>query len=140
MLNRISQGLLFLFGKYDEKNNKIAEEVLSPEEYSIFLRMGDYDRIHSVKVLKEVMNDELLKDDENYLKLALLHDCGKGKTGLISRMIVVLKKGDSGERHPEKSWDMLKDINPAVAELAGRHHEKKPDEKMERFQEIDDRN
>jgi hypothetical protein len=140
MLRRIKQGLRFLFGRYDEKNNELVKEILSPEEYTIFLAMGEYDRVHSLNILKEVMKDEFLKDDENYLKLALLHDCGKGKAGIFSRIKVVSIGGKTLKKHPGNSWDMLKEINLIVAGLASKHHTEYLDEKMKKFQEIDDRN
>ncbi len=91
-------------------------------------------------MLKEIMKDRLLKDDEDYMKLALLHDCGKKKAGLFSRVRLVVIGDSFLEKHPETAWEMLVEINPTVAKLAKSHHTADQDKKMKRFQEIDDRN
>ncbi|WP_319370113.1 HD domain-containing protein [uncultured Ilyobacter sp.] len=140
MFYRIKQVLTYIFAKYEEKNNKAVRKVLSEEEYIVFSGMKEYDKIHSVNMLKEAMKDELLKNDKDYLKLALLHDCGKEDAGLISRIKQVSIGDKVMRKHPERSYKKLLGINLAVAELAKAHHMEKTKGKMERFQEIDNRN
>lgn len=140
MFYRIRQVLTYIFAKYEEADNGIVSEILSEEEYVVFSGMKEYDKIHSVNMLKETMEDELLKNDVDYLKLALLHDCGKEDAGLISRMKQVSIGDKTMKRHPERSYKILFGINPIVADLARSHHMTGIDVKMERFQEIDDRN
>ncbi|WP_321329028.1 HD domain-containing protein [uncultured Ilyobacter sp.] len=140
MFYRIRQVLTYIFVKYEEKNNTLVKKVLSEEEYAIFSEMKEYDKIHSVNMLKEAMEDELLKNDKNYLKLALLHDCGKEEMGLFSRIKQVSIGDEVMRNHPERSYKKLLKLNPVVAELARSHHMTETRGKMERFQEIDDRN
>lgn len=140
MFYRIRQVLTYIFAKYEEKNNKIVREVLSEDEYAVFSGMKEYDKIHSVNMLKETMEDELLRNDKNYLKLALLHDCGKESAGLISRIKQASIGDEVLKKHPERSYKRLLGINPFVADLARSHHMTDTRGKMKRFQEIDDRN
>ncbi|WP_320047155.1 phosphohydrolase [uncultured Ilyobacter sp.] len=140
MFYRMRQVLTYIFAKYEEKNNTLVKKVLSKEEYAVFSEMKEYDKIHSVNLLKEAIEDKLLKNDKNYLKLALLHDCGKEDAGLISRIKQVSIGDKVMEKHPERSYKRLLKINPLVADLARSHHMTETSVKMERFQEIDDRN
>ncbi|WP_372714443.1 HD domain-containing protein [Ilyobacter sp.] len=140
MFYRIRQVLTYIFSKYEEKNNEIVREILSEDEYAVFSRMKEYDKIHSVNMLKEAREDELLKKDKNYLKLALLHDCGKEGAGLIARIKQVSIGDEILKKHPERSYKKLLEINPFVADLARSHHFSGTIGKMKRFQEIDDRN
>ncbi|ADO83329.1 HD domain-containing protein [Ilyobacter polytropus] len=140
MFYRIRQVLTYIFAKYEEKNNKIVRKILSEEEYEVFSEMKEYDKIHSVNLLKEAIEDKLLKNDKNYLKLALLHDCGKEEAGLFSRIKQVSIGDEVMRNHPERSYKKLLKLNRVVAELARSHHMTETNEKMKRFQEIDDRN
>ena len=63
---RIKQGLLFLFGKYHKENDILVKKVLSCDEFNIFDKMSEYDKIHSFNLYKLVKEDEILKDDKNY--------------------------------------------------------------------------
>ena len=77
IIARIKQGLLYIFGRYKEEWNREIESILSLEELKVFNEMGEYDRLHSYRLLKIVERDELLKNEKIFKKLALLHDCGK---------------------------------------------------------------
>lgn len=136
---RIKQGLVFLFGKYHKENDILVKKVLSCDEFNIFDKMSEYDKIHSFNLYKLVKEDEILKDDKNYLKLALLHDCGKEDYSLFKRVKKVIIGDKQIEKHPYKSFEKLKEINLEVAELALNHHTKTEDIKMKEFQILDDK-
>lgn len=139
MLARIRQGLTFLFGRYKEEWNKEIKQVLDEREFAVFNEMSEYDRIHSYKLYKLVLEDELLGKEEIYKKLALLHDCGKYHASLYRRVKKVLIGEKTLNNHSEISYNKLKDINLDLARLAGEHHFYSDDVYMQRFQELDDK-
>ena len=79
------------------------------------------------------------KDNINYLKLALLHDCGKENLSLFIRVKKVLIGDKKVENHPKLSYKKLKNINNAVGELALSHHLTPISNEMKIFQELDDK-
>ncbi len=135
---RIKQGLLFLFGKYKKENDISVKEILTYEEFKIFDKMSEYDKIHSFNLYLAVKESEILKDDVSYLKLALLHDCGKENYSLFKRIKKVIIGDKQIEKHPSASYYKLKNIDKKTAYLALKHHEKTDDEKMKEFQRLDD--
>ena len=139
MIVRIKQGLIFIFGKYDEKWNVEAKKVLSADEFEIFKQMSRYDKIHSYRLYKMVKIDEVLKGEEIYKKLALLHDCGKYNASLFRRVKKVLVGEKSLDNHSELSYEKLKYINLELAQLAKQHHIVLDNIYMKRFQELDDK-
>lgn len=137
-MGRIKQGLNYLFAK--PKADKVEEVklFLTEEEYKIFIEMDSYDKVHSIGVYEMVKNDRILNRDKKYLKLALLHDCGKEKICLLTRMKKVLL-GDKGlDMHPKLGYEKLKEIDLELADLILNHHGSGEDRKLKRFQEIDD--
>ncbi len=54
---RIKQGLLFLFGKYHKENDILVKKVLSCDEFNIFDKMSEYDKIHSFNLYKLVKEE-----------------------------------------------------------------------------------
>ena len=139
MLARIKQGLTFIFGKYKSEWNIEVKKILTDKEFEVFNQMSEYDKIHSYKILKLVLEDNLLKDEEIFKKLALLHDCGKYHASLYRRMKKVLIGEKTLDRHNEDSYKKLENINLELAELARDHHYYSDDIYMQRFQEIDDK-
>lgn len=139
MLARIKQGLTFIFGKYKSEWNIEVKKILTDKEFEIFNQMSEYDKIHSYKILKLVLEDNLLKDEEIFKKLALLHDCGKYHASLYRRMKKVLIGEKTLDRHNEDSYKKLENINLELAELARDHHYYSDDIYMQRFQELDDK-
>ena len=115
-----------------------ALKILSEKEKKIFLEMSEYDKFHCLEVYKKVKRTKL-KNSEVYLKLALLHDSGKGKVGLFRRIKRVLIGDKILEKHPEIAFKKLKNINFELAKLCLQHHNKDVDEKMKIFQELDDK-
>lgn len=139
MLARIKQGLTFIFGKYKSEWNIEVKKILTDKEFEVFNQMSEYDKIHSYKILKLVLEDNLLKDEEIFKKLALLHDCGKYHASLYRRMKKVLIGEKILDRHNEDSYKKLENINLELAELARDHHYYSDDIYMQRFQELDDK-
>ena len=135
---RVKQGIDFLFGKYKKENDVFVKEILSFDEFKIFDKMSEYDKIHSFNLYLTVKENELLKADEKYMKLALLHDCGKENYSLARRVKKVIIGDKQIERHPFFAYEKLKKINRDVAILALKHHEQTDDKKMKEFQNLDD--
>ena len=77
----IRKGKEYFFPIIDESVQKEALELLSSKEKMYFLEMGKYDRYHSLEVYRKI-KETSLKEKEIYLKMALLHDCGKEKIGI----------------------------------------------------------
>lgn len=139
MIARVKQGLIFIFGKYKKKWDIEVRDILSQEEFQIFDQMSDYDKIHSYRLYRLVSKDKVLGSDKLYKKLALLHDCGKYHASLYRRVKKVLIGEKSLENHSELSYEKLKGINLELALLAKKHHTPPEDEKMKKFQKLDDK-
>lgn len=139
IISRIKQGLLYIFGRYNEKNNDIVKTILSDEEFEIFNSMSRYDKIHSFRLYNFLLKNKVLKDDKIFLKLALLHDCGKKNPSLIKRMKKVLLGDKELENHSEDGFNKLKDINYELSILCREHHIKSKELKMQEFQKLDDK-
>ena len=86
-----------------------------------------------------LLKNEVLKDDKIFLKLALLHDCGKKSPSLIKRMKKVLLGDKELENHSEDGFNKLKDINYELSILCREHHIKSKELKMQEFQKLDDK-
>lgn len=135
---RIKQGLDFLFGKYKKENDILVKKVLTLDEFKIFDKMSEYDKIHSFNLYLTIKENRILKDDEIYHKLAFLHDCGKKNYSLMRRIKKVIIGDKQIEKHPAYAYEKLKNIDKNIAVLALKHHEKTTDEKMREFQKLDD--
>ena len=139
MYNRIKQVFNYIFNKPKLEDIKEIKRFLSPLEYRIFEKMDEYDKIHCLGVYKLVKEDKLIGENIVYLKLALLHDCGKENISLFRRIKKVIFSDKLLEQHPLLGYEKLKDINLEVAQLVKKHHNKNVDEKMKIFQGIDDK-
>ena len=139
LISRVKQVYQYIFSKFDESNNSEIKKILSDEEFLIFSEMGNYDKVHSYKLYQKVKSNKILSSQDIYLKLALLHDSGKGKIGLFRRIKKVLVGDKVLEQHPNIAFEKLKNINFELAELCLQHHNKDVDEKMKIFQELDDK-
>lgn len=139
MLNRLRQGIIYVFGKYDEEKDETVKKILSEDEFKIFDTMMEYDKVHSFRLLNFVKENEILKDDKLYWKLALLHDSGKGKTTFLKRMKKVVVGDRKLEGHTENAYEKLKSINKELAQLCRIHHDKSNNIKMKEFQKLDDK-
>lgn len=138
MIDRMRQGLNFIYCKYTADDDKLVRKHLSSKEYEIFKEMCEYDRVHSVELLKVLLDDKVLYNKSEFLKLALLHDCGKGKVGLFRRVKKVLVGDKMLEAHAERSYLLLKGVNLKVATLARKHHIREANGDLRRFQKLDD--
>lgn len=139
-MDRIKQGLNYLFGKPEIEEIEKIKLFLTEKEYQIFLKMDNYDKVHSIDVYKMVKNDDILKEDKKYLKLALLHDCGKEKVSLFIRIKKVLVGDEFLDKHSKLGYKKLKEVDIELANLILNHHRIDGGEKLKRFQEIDDKN
>ena len=139
LISRVKQVYQYIFSKFDESNNSEIKKILSEEEFLIFSTMSNYDKVHSYNLYQKVKEDKILSSEKLYLKLALLHDSGKGKVGLLRRIKKVLVGDKILEEHPNIAFEKLKNINFDLAELCLNHHNKDVDEKMKIFQELDDK-
>ena len=139
LISRVKQVYLYIFSNFNDNWNSEVKKILSEEEFLIFSEMTNYDKVHSYKLYQKVKASKILSSQEIYLKLALLHDSGKGKVGLLRRIKKVLVGDKLLEKHPEIAFEKLKKINFELAELCLQHHNKDVDEKMKIFQELDDK-
>ena len=139
LISRVKQVYQYIFSKFDESNNSEIKKILSEEEFLIFSTMSNYDKVHSYNLYQKVKEDKILSSEKLYLKLALLHDSGKGKVGLLRRIKKVLVGDKILEQHPSVAFEKLKNINFDLAELCLNHHNKDVDQKMKIFQELDDK-
>ena len=139
LISRVKQVYQYIFSKFDESNDSEIKKVLSEEEFLIFSTMSNYDKVHSYSLYQKVKGNKTLSSEKNFLKLALLHDSGKGKVGLLRRIKKVLVGDKILEQHPNIAFEKLKNINFDLAELCLKHHNKDVDEKMKIFQELDDK-
>ena len=139
LISRVKQVYQYIFSKFDESNDSEIKKILSEEEFLIFSTMSNYDKVHSYSLYQKVKGNKTLSSEKNFLKLALLHDSGKGKVGLLRRIKKVLVGDKILEQHPNIAFEKLKNINFDLAELCLNHHNKDVDEKMKIFQELDDK-
>jgi len=142
MFARIKQGITFLIPNYTKKDDELMKKYLNNIEQELFFKMSDYDKKHSIKVLKGVLINLSLGKNKKMIKLALLHDVGKENISLFERINYVLfQKSEKLKNHSKKGYEKLKNINLELANLILIHHnEKLEDENMIGFQKIDDEN
>jgi len=138
MLSRLKQVYRYIFLKFNKRSEEEVKKVLSKEEFEVFNKMREYDKVHSFLVYKKCSENIILKNNKKYLKLALLHDCGKGNAGLLKRIKKVLIGDKKLEKHSDNAFEILKDINIDVAKLCRDHHKIDVENKMKIFQKIDD--
>ena len=137
-MGRIKQGLNYLFAKPKTENLEEIKFFLSKEQYNIFINMDNYDKVHSIGVYEKIKKHKILARDEKYLKLALLHDCGKEKASLLIRIKKVLVGDKLLDIHSKLGYEKLKDIDFKLANLILIHHSLDGNKKMKQFQKIDD--
>ena len=115
-----------------------ALDFLSDKEKKIFMEMTKYDRKHSLEVYKKVKENDILKNEILYKKLALLHDCGKGNTNVAVRVLHKINMKTALKNHPDSGSEKLKDIDKELAILIKNHHVKNYGKLMDEFQKLDD--
>ena len=100
--------------------------------------MKNYDKVHSYNLYQKVKSNKILSSQEIYLKLALLHDCGKENANFLIRVLHKFGFKTSLREHSQNSFLKLEKINRELANLAKNHHVKNFSEDMDIFQECDD--
>ena len=138
LIPRIKQVYQYIFSDFNDSWNNEIKKILSEEEFLIFSKMRNYDKVHSYKLYQKVKFNKILSSQDIYLKLALLHDSGKGRIGLFRRIKKVLIGDKKLEKHSEVAFEKIKNINFELANLCLKHHNKVVDEKMKIFQKLDD--
>ena len=133
----VRKGIEYFFPKIDENFMNKVIEILDSDEKKIFLEMDRYDKLHSLEVYKK-LSETTLKDKIIYLKLALLPDCGKGKTSMITRVLHKFKINTPLREHAERGYEKIKGIDTELALLIRNHHNRNYSEKMSIFQKCDD--
>lgn len=94
---RIRQFGEALLVKPSDEDLALARRYLTPAQMSLFCRMQLRDQVHSIAVLRKLMNDNpgLLDGQERHLyAAALLHDVGKSRypLKLWERVVIVLAR------------------------------------------------
>ena len=115
-----------------------ALKILNEKEKKVFLEMSEYDKFHSLEVLKKIKKTEL-KNEKIYLKLALLHDCGKGKASFFKRVLHKFGFFTKLQNHPKIGAKKLENIDKNLSVLIENHHKKNYSQKMTIFQKCDDK-
>lgn len=133
----IKKFLQYYFYKLKEKEYIEIKKILTNYELSIFIKMSEYDKLHSYYVYKVLKNKKM---DLIYLKLALLHDVGKNNANFLKRIIHKLGFKTSLKDHAYNGYILLKDYDEKLAKLILKHHDKDVDEEMKIFQGADDEN
>lgn len=137
LIARIKQFISYIFLKYDNSLDNEIKKLLSDYEFSLFSEMSNYDKVHSYKLLKKVKENKLLSSNNLFLKLALLHDCGKGNAPLFRRIKKVLIGDKILEKHTEIAFEKLKNHNLELAKLCYIHHNEIEDKYIKEFQRLD---
>lgn len=127
----------YFFSEIEEDLLEEALEYLDYNERKIFENMSKYDKFHSLKVYEKLKNSRIGKE-KIYLKLALLHDCGKGNIGIIKRILHKLGLKTELKNHSDFGMKKLENINKDLAILIKNHHNKNYSHEMKIFQKCDD--
>lgn len=139
---RLIQGFLYFFGQYNERWNKEIEKYLDEREFKIYSAMERYDKIHSYRLMRFVEEDKIFKNSRShilYIKLALLHDCGKEQLNFWRRIKKVLWRDEKASAHTERGYEKIKSLDRTLAQKIREHHTKEVDSLMRRFQHLDDK-
>jgi hypothetical protein len=134
----IRKAIEYFFPVIQEEVYKEAQSFLNDKEKEIFSGMAEYDKKHSLEVYKKVSKNDMLKNEVLYKKLALLHDCGKGNTGVVIRVLHKVSIKTRLKEHPERGYEKLKTLDKELALLIKNHHVKNYSRLMSEFQKLDD--
>lgn len=170
MYKRIKQcvvGIFYTIKPFTDKDKVIINTYLDSEELRLFNTMKKYDRSHCIRVTKGILsylqhNKIVLKDKNELIKAALIHDIGKreGNFYILNRVVIILldkifkdkklllknKKFYIYKNHAKIGYDILKK-NKGFSEealyIVKNHHEKSLDKLKEEIvllQTYDDKN
>ncbi len=132
----IKKFLDYFIRKIDKKLEQEILNVLNTEERKIYFNMDYYDRYHGISVYNKLVNTDIPKI---YLKLGVLHDCGKENAKFYLRVLHKIGFKTILREHSKMGYNKLKDINYELAKLVLVHHNKTNDKYMKIFQDADDR-
>ncbi len=141
MISKLKKIYYYIFSKLKNEEEEMIRKYLSEEERKYFEEMHKFDKKHSVNLLKSVLVNKKLRDDILYIKLALLHDCGKDKdTKFTDRLKYAFLKKGKLISHPRVGFEKLKDVDYKLALLIMKHHNKNIHcEKLIEFRKLDDK-
>ncbi|SHF39829.1 MULTISPECIES: hypothetical protein [Caloramator] len=154
---RIKQFLWAIFAKLTDEDKKFIDFYLNDNEKVLFNKLKESEKVHSVKVAREVLQKSLEKDlyDISLVKAALLHDIGKIDSGLnvINKSVItILNKISPGilkklyrikpvysyYNHPEIAITYLDNCDDYIKFLIKNHHNYEiDDKKLKILQEVD---
>lgn len=134
----LRKGKEYFFPVIDNKLMEESLKILTEEEKRLFMEMDTYDKGHSLEVYRK-LGETPLKDKSMYMRLALLHDCGKGRNSIIIRMLHKIGITTSLRNHPYKGYEKVKKYDGELALLVKNHHVKGYSREMDIFQMCDDR-
>jgi hypothetical protein len=137
----------FLVGRVTEADLRAVEGIASPAQLALFRSMHRSDQRHSLDVVARLRAGGVSEPD--LLLAGLLHDAGKGQTGLLPRIVYSLSQAYGGwvagpfrlvpgmgeaivrlERHPDLSARLASTVgcNARTVELIRHHVEPRDDE------------
>lgn len=154
---RIRQFIWALFAKFTKEDEEFVNAYLNEYEQQLFNKLKESEKVHSVKVAKEVIKRSVDEDlyDIRLIKAALLHDIGKidGGLNIINKSVItilnkvcpnILKKLYKIKfirvyyEHPEIAVTYLEDYDEYMRFLIKNHHNYNIDDKKLRIlQEVD---
>ena len=134
----IRKAIEYFFPVIPEELCTEAMSFLNDKERKIFAEMTKYDKKHSLEVYKKVRENDILKNEVLYIKLALLHDCGKGSANVAIRVLHKVNIKTSLKKHPDRGAEKLKETDKELAVLIKNHHIKNYGRLMDEFQRLDD--
>ena len=165
---RVKQFYMNITDTMSKEDYNYVEDVLNNNELQLFIKLSKSEQKHSVRIAKEIEfiidngltdNQEIIKNKDILIKVALLHDIGKIKKRLNvidKSIIVILNKLTKGKlkkvkkskkiqcyyNHSEYSYEILKKIvdDELLLEVVKNHHNNSDNEIIKFFKEIDDEN
>lgn len=161
---RIKQFYWALNCKIDEEDIKFIDKYLNSTERKLFRSLAKYEQKHCINVAQSISNayEYKNKEDEIFIKAALLHDIGKvyKKLNVIEKSLMVMldsitkgkiKKFDNIDKinvyynHPDKGYEILKnsgDYDEKFLYLVKNHHNDNiiGDKKLDILKKCDSKN
>ena len=93
-VGKIRQTRRHLFARVSPGEREALVTWLTPEQLALFDAMHIADRRHGLDVISVLRAEG--SSDPDLLVAGLLHDCGKGSAGLLSRVLVSLEQAHLG--------------------------------------------
>jgi hypothetical protein len=93
-LGKVRQARRHVFARVRPLERDLLAEWLTPAQLALFDRMHVADRRHGLDVVALLLAEGTT--EREVLLAGLLHDCGKGNAGLVSRILVSLEQAHLG--------------------------------------------